>query len=84
MNSIDTSMELSNNMVRTLFFDSIGIAKAKYETKVSIIKEADDLSTYDKLETLNRASTLYYLDIFAGLCMTGAVFILIKNINLKS
>ena len=79
MYNTSISAGVHSRMAQGLFFNSTGIAKTKYEAKATIIKEADDLTTQDKLDAFDVASIQYYLDIIVCLCITGSVICLLKK-----
>jgi len=74
-----TAIELNGVMAQKLISDSVDVAKSKYEAKSDIIKDADDLSTQDKLDAFDQASSQYFLDILTCVCIAGVVILLLNG-----
>ena len=74
-----TAIELNGTMAQKLISDSIDVAKSKFEAKSTIIKDANDLSTQDKLGAFDQATSQYFLDILTCVCISGVVILLLNG-----
>lgn len=74
-----TAIELNGTMAQKLISDSIDVAKSKFEAKSTIIKDANDLSTQDKLDAFDQATSQYFLDILTCVCISGVVILLLNG-----
>lgn len=74
-----TAIELNEIMAQQLISGSVDVAKSKYEAKSTIIKDADDLSTQDKLDAFDQASSQYFLDVLTSVCIAGVVILLLNG-----
>jgi len=74
-----TAIELKGAMAQKLITDSVNVAKSKYEAKSTIIKDADDLSTQDKLDAFDQASSQYFLDVLTCVCIASVVVLLLNR-----
>lgn len=73
------AIELNGTMAQKFISDSVDVARSKFEAKSTIIKDADDLSTQDKLIAFDQATSQYFLDILACVCISGVVILLING-----
>ena len=75
----DTAIQRKGSLEQRIFLDSVSVAKSMFEAKSAIIKDAEDLTTQDKLAAFDQASSQYFFDVLTCVCIAGVAIVLLNR-----